>query len=240
MKTMSMCRALTICLVVLLICHKSDGQDHAAKHDLRAANVKSELDRFAKSWDRLGWNQPEGRRQYLWSLDDDSWQQRIEFLQMVAAGDEKTVADLVETLNDENEGKRILAAQALGFCTAAIPVDVLIDKIKNDSSSAVKLYLIDALGMHGVTNIENLLGEWQPRDRDVRMHLSYAKERNGTKVKPEIVETLRHWDPANVSTARVGQPAPDFELENLTGSQIRLSDFQGERSVVLVFIYGDT
>jgi peroxiredoxin len=35
-----------------------------------------------------------------------------------------------------------------------------------------------------------------------------------------------------------GQEAPDFELPDLHGDQIRLSDFRGMKTVVLAFLRG--
>ena len=35
-----------------------------------------------------------------------------------------------------------------------------------------------------------------------------------------------------------GAPAPDFELDDVTGKRIRLSDFQGGKVVVLAFLRG--
>jgi cytochrome oxidase Cu insertion factor (SCO1/SenC/PrrC family) len=37
---------------------------------------------------------------------------------------------------------------------------------------------------------------------------------------------------------KVGQPAPDFTLENMDGKQVSLSEFRGKKSVVLVFYRG--
>ena len=37
---------------------------------------------------------------------------------------------------------------------------------------------------------------------------------------------------------KVGQPAPDFTLEDADGKAITLSDFRGKKSVVLVFYRG--
>jgi len=37
---------------------------------------------------------------------------------------------------------------------------------------------------------------------------------------------------------KVGQPAPDFTLENLDGKKISLSDYRGKKNVVLVFYRG--
>jgi peroxiredoxin len=35
-----------------------------------------------------------------------------------------------------------------------------------------------------------------------------------------------------------GEPAPDFELEDVQGSRIRLSDYRGSKPVVLAFLRG--
>ena len=37
---------------------------------------------------------------------------------------------------------------------------------------------------------------------------------------------------------KVGQPAPDFTLEDMEGKNISLSDFRGKKTVVLVFYRG--
>jgi cytochrome oxidase Cu insertion factor (SCO1/SenC/PrrC family) len=44
--------------------------------------------------------------------------------------------------------------------------------------------------------------------------------------------------PTDLDRIRVGQPAPDFTLENIDGKQVSLSDFRGKKSVVLVFYRG--
>lgn len=35
-----------------------------------------------------------------------------------------------------------------------------------------------------------------------------------------------------------GTPAPDFELEDVNGNRIRLSNFRGDKPVVLAFLRG--
>jgi peroxiredoxin len=36
----------------------------------------------------------------------------------------------------------------------------------------------------------------------------------------------------------LGKPAPDFELTDVTGRAVRLSDYRGSKNVVLVFSRG--
>lgn len=42
----------------------------------------------------------------------------------------------------------------------------------------------------------------------------------------------------DLNRVKVGQPAPDFALENVEGTPINLSEFRGKKAVVLVFYRG--
>jgi cytochrome oxidase Cu insertion factor (SCO1/SenC/PrrC family) len=42
----------------------------------------------------------------------------------------------------------------------------------------------------------------------------------------------------DLERVKVGQPAPDFTLEDMDGKKITLSEFRGKKSVVLVFYRG--
>ena len=44
--------------------------------------------------------------------------------------------------------------------------------------------------------------------------------------------------PTELERVKVGQPAPDFTLENIDGKKVTLADFRGKKSVVLVFYRG--
>jgi cytochrome oxidase Cu insertion factor (SCO1/SenC/PrrC family) len=44
--------------------------------------------------------------------------------------------------------------------------------------------------------------------------------------------------PTDLNRVRIGQPAPDFTLEDSEGKALTLSSFQGKKSVVLVFYRG--
>jgi len=44
--------------------------------------------------------------------------------------------------------------------------------------------------------------------------------------------------PTDIERVKVGSQAPDFGLEGMDGKEIRLSDYRGKKSVVLVFYRG--
>jgi len=54
-----------------------------------------------------------------------------------------------------------------------------------------------------------------------------SEPKDGANLKPTDLERIK-----------VGDPAPDFTLENMDGKRITLSDFRGKKNVVLVFYRG--
>ncbi len=48
----------------------------------------------------------------------------------------------------------------------------------------------------------------------------------------------RDLPPADLNRVQVGQPAPDFTLETADGRRVSLSDFRGQKRVVLFFYRG--
>lgn len=174
--------------------------------------------------------------------DDGGWKARMLALQGFVRSGEAAVPVLQDALGSDDVSQRILAAQALGYLAPHAEVERLTDALANEPSPTVRLYLVDAIGMHGEAGRSFdwdsfLEGE---ANRDVRKHVGYVREREGRVVDSTVVEELASWDPSGMDTAVVGRPAPDFELTSAQGDRVKLSDFRGEKSVVLVFIYGDT
>jgi hypothetical protein len=54
-----------------------------------------------------------------------------------------------------------------------------------------------------------------------------------------IRKALAEFDPAAIDSARRGQLAPDFALTDTAGQVVRLSQFRGHKTVVLVFLVED-
>lgn len=218
----------------------------AAGQDIGAAAVPSPaevLSRFAEGWDETLWQQKvRGQDGYMRPVDDLGWQLRMRTLQKLVHHGEASIPVLVEALNAESVPERILAAQALGYLGPGVPVEPLLKAATSDSSAAVRLYAVDSLGMRGIDDgrIDWKALREKESNRDVRKHIDYALERKGQPLDPAIIKRLIEWNAETMNSATLGKPAPDFALTAATGKTIRLSDFRGKKSVVLVFIYGDT
>ena len=44
--------------------------------------------------------------------------------------------------------------------------------------------------------------------------------------------------PTDLNRVKVGQPAPDFTLEDINGKPVSLSDFRDKKTIILVFYRG--
>lgn len=199
---------------------------------------------FASSWSDDQWVPRSGRRfvGHIRSLESDQWQLRMLALHEAVAAGEVAVPFLIDRLQQGKAHERILAAQPLGYLAKHAPMEPLLEALKNDEDSAVKLYAADALGMRGDAKVGERWSDFagKIRNRDVRRHMGYAEERGGAPIEDAIVEQLANWDPATMNSAEVGKPAPDFELSTVGGETVKLSNYRGKKNVVLVFIYGDT
>jgi len=227
-------------LAVIAVCCAMFGTQTVA--DDNPPSAKSVLADFAKQWDESLWRPKKVRGGYMRPLDDRGWQARMIALQQLVKGGKQSVPVLVETLKRGRVPERILAAQALGYLAPHAPVDVLLESARSDEHPAVRLYAVDSLGMQGhaaqSVDWKSLLAK--EGNRDVKMHIKYARERNGAPVKKEVVAALKNWNADSMNTAALGKPAPQFTLKSAQGKTVRLADFKGKQAVVLVFIYGDT
>jgi HEAT repeat protein len=174
--------------------------------------------------------------------DDTGWKSRFLALQQLAKLRASAVPVLVESLQDESSAVRALSAQALGYCGSSEAKKSLAQRVESDPDGVVRLYAADSLGMLGGGDHDELLRRLEPDEKnsDAKRHLAYALDRSGEALEPSVVRQLSQWNVQQLDSARLNERAPDFELQSLDGQPVRLSQFHGEKSVVLVFVYGDT
>src|SRR5262249_4132604 len=121
-----------------------------------------------------------------------------------------------------------------------------LEKALEDPEQAVRSQAVLALRMLGplkLTGRQRQLIEHS--NFHVRAHLEYSLEREDTPNPTALRKALQDYDPVRIDTARVGQPAPDFSLSDISGKDYCLSQFRegkdvgGRKAVVLLFLVVD-
>jgi peroxiredoxin len=175
-------------------------------------------------------------------VDDQGWKARMIAFQTLLKHGDQAIDGIRDRLQQGTPVERAMAAQSLGFLRAMPAKDDLLGALQRDSEPLVRLYAADALGMLGAKPSDI---DWQQlaareTNRDVKRHIEYVPARAGKALADAVVKQLLDWDVRAADSARLGEPAPDFELPSLAGEKVRLRDFVGKKAVVLVFFYGDT
>jgi hypothetical protein len=209
-----------------------------------ARTVGRWLQDVSRDYSEEGWVQKPRFRPlgYMRPAGDKGWQTRMLALRAVVIEGKPSIPSLLEALESGDVSRPVFAAQGLGYLGADVPSEPLLRAAREDKLAAVRLYAVDALGMRGnaADAINWMSLRKRERNGDVRKHIGYAVERKDAAIRREIVQTLKNWNPQSMNTAVVGRPAPEFELTSATKQKIRLSSFRGKKSIVLVFVYGDT
>lgn len=229
-------RAMTISTALLVASLTATAEPRAQ----RAASV---IEKVGEHWVADGWG-ANGSARYLRDIEDTAWQKRFAALRQLVAIGKPAVKPLVDSLKHDNVEVRIFAAQVLGYLSpySLGAETALLESLETDASPAVRLYAADSLGMIGSgKRLQQQLTRIRAseKNRDVKKHLGYVLAREANPIASAVVTSLKEWK-APKDIAKVGQPAPDFELAALNGKPVKLSSFRGKSPVVLVFLYGDT
>ena len=199
------------------------------------------LAKFFKAFDESKWEKDFRGKNHIRATGDAGWKVRAETLQQLVAGGAASIPAIEQALTSKDAPTRILAAQAIGYLAPMADIEMLTKVAKTDTEPAVRLYAVDAIGMSGKgKNVDWDALAKNEKNRDVLMHINYAKSRGAKGVEQSVTASLAAMSNKSIDSAKVGQPAPEFTLNSVDGTKFSLSQFKGKQPVVLIFIYGDT
>ena len=176
-------------------------------------------------------------------LSDTSWRVRLLVVRELVRLGESAIPQLIARLEDNNSHVRELCAMVLGILEASDANQALIKRLQEDPDSVVRTQAASALGQIGLYESLTVLEETMKTDssRDVipQCEMSITQIENNIKSAPNLAASYRSLDESKFNSVQVNQPAVDFELKDTNGKSWRLSDFKGEKTVVLIWVFAD-
>ncbi|MEX2400475.1 MAG: HEAT repeat domain-containing protein [Rhodothermales bacterium] len=148
---------------------------------------------------------------------------------------------VIELLDHGSEHVRHVAAMALGLLRAEGAVGPLSHLLRQDSDPVVRSQAAIALGQIGA-GADVLVQHVEGADHtDVRHQCTVALDRvrKNEVVEPESAEHFAGLETSSFDRVQVGEPAPDFSLEDTEGTTWSLSDLREDKTVVLIWIFAD-
>jgi peroxiredoxin len=176
-------------------------------------------------------------------LNDPDWRVRtLAVRDLVRAGPSSEGA-LTSALTHSNAHVRHVAAMTLGILRATNAVAALETALRQDGDDLVRSQAAVALAQIGQTPsvaiLRATLNEDKSRDVRHQAELAIHAIEHGHTATPELAAAYRALDETRVSRAKVGEPAPDFQLPDTDGRVWKLADFRGKKPVVLIWIFAD-
>ena len=174
-------------------------------------------------------------------LESPDWRVRTLAVRDLVRTGQRDPSPVAELLDHENKHTRQVAAMALGILRAAPAVGALSDLLRHDPDPVVRSHAAIALGQIGAPR-DAVAGPLKDEDHtDVRHQCAVALDRfeKDAPVEPDVAEQFAALDASTFGRVQVGDPAPDFTLEDTEGTDWSLSDAQGESTVVLLWVFAD-
>lgn len=174
-------------------------------------------------------------------LNDDAWRVRLLAIRDLVRLD--SAADLKAGLCDENRHVRHVCVTAAGILGHRELGEDLLKLLTDDPDPIVRGRAALALGQIGHKKAEPILKKIseEGKGRNIRhmAKLGFERLKTGEKSGADDIAAWFGLDEKKFRLAKVGKPAPDFELKDTDGRVWRLSDFKGKKTVVLIWIFAD-
>ena len=182
------------------------------------------------------------KRHGIADTSDPGWRVRLLAVRDLVKAGEESIPAILSGLRDDSIHVRYAAATALGVLGATSAVGDLIDTLRQDGSLPVRAQAAFALGQINSREALDALRIAKAEDptEDVRhqAELSIDQIEKGLGATDALRQAFTKLDPASFEIARVGEPAPNFTLQDTDGNSHTLADLRGEWTV-LIWVFAD-
>ena len=176
-------------------------------------------------------------------LNNEDWRVRLLGVRDLARVGQKSVDEILDGLQHPNMHVRQISAMALGILSAEEGIPGLEKLALDDSITVVRSQAIISLGQIESSGSLDLLNKIREEDpsRDVvhqcELAIDQIEKQFGTS--EQQLNAFLSLDEATFESVNVGDKAVDFELEDTEGEMWKLSDFEEENWVVLIWVFAD-
>lgn len=176
-------------------------------------------------------------------LNDDDWKIRTLALRNFVTAGESGIPELIAALTHQNPHVRYLAAAALGIQASQEAIPALEKLLESAKESTVRSQAVISLGLIGskkaLPALKKALANDQAQDVTHQCELSIYQIETGQKASADLVKAYTSLDESTFDTVKVGQAAPDFALSDSENKTWRLSEHQGKKAVLLIWVFAD-
>ena len=176
-------------------------------------------------------------------LDNEDWRVRLLGVRDLVRAGQKSVDGILEGLQHPNMHVRYVCAMALGILSVEEAIPGLEKLALEDSITVVRSQAIISLGQIESASSLDLLDKIREEDpsRDVVHQCELAIDQINKKLgtSEQQLNAFLSLDEATFESVNIGDKAIDFELEDTEGEMWKLSDFEEENWVVLIWVFAD-
>ncbi len=176
-------------------------------------------------------------------LGDNAWRVRTLAIRDLVRMGSEAKPTLIAGLNDENRHVRHVCVAAIGILGLRDTGNDLIKVLTEDPDPIVRGQAAQAIGQIGYTEAIKTLKMASKQDDSVhvrhRAELALGRLKENPGKDSELIKAWTNLDGKTFRRAKVGKPAPDFEMKDVYGKTWRLSNFKNKKTVVLVWIFAD-
>ena len=177
------------------------------------------------------------------NLDNEDWKIRLLGVRDLLLLGQNNVEGLIQGLNDDNAQVRYVCAMVLGMLRPELSISPLETFLRQDSSSIVRSQAVISLGQLESEKSLPLLRDRFKTDtsRDVRHQCELAIDQIEKKMgaTDQLMSAFMELNESSFEILKIGETAPDFELEDTEGMLWNLSDFRKKKWVVLIWVFAD-
>ena len=176
-------------------------------------------------------------------MNNTDWQVRLLAVRDLVRAGNNNVKEIITGLSDSSEHVRQICAMALGILRSNEAINSLEQIVRHDKNTMVRSQAVIALGQIEARSSLSLLREKLTTDpsHDVKHQCELAiyqiEKQMGTT--QEQLSAFINLDELSFNSVETGTMAPEFRLEDTDGKVWRLSQFQNEKWVVLIWVFTD-